>query len=215
MNVLIVTGGFIDFTFAKSYLREQKWNFVISADSGIEFCRKAEILPDMILGDFDSADQNTLKLFQEKCPDRILRFPAKKDETDTELAIMKAIEAGADHITILGGTGSRLDHVLGNIHLLKMALDAGAECCIVDPHNRIRMIQSHFELKKREQFGTYVSLIPFTSRVTGLSLTGFSYEVKDFTLNAGKARGVSNEIAAETAEIDLKDGILLVIESAD
>lgn len=215
MNVLIITGGSIDLAFAKIYIDEQEWNFVISADSGMEFCRKAEILPDMILGDFDSADPDTLKLFQKKCPERILKFPAEKDETDTELAIMKAIEAEADHITILGGTGSRLDHVLGNIHLLKMAMDAGVECCMIDRHNRIRMIQSSFELKKKEQFGKYISLIPFTPRVEGLTLSGFAYEVKDFTLNSGKARGVSNEIVSETAKIDLKKGILLVIESAD
>lgn len=215
MNALIITGGSIEVSFAKAYIQGQEWNFVISADSGMEFCREAEILPDMILGDFDSAAPDTLKLFQERCPERILKFPAEKDETDTELAIMKAIEMGADHITILGGTGSRLDHVLGNIHLLKMGMDAGVECCIVDRYNRIRMIQTSLEMQKKEQFGEYISLIPFTPQVDGLTLSGFAYEVKDFTLTSGKARGVSNEIVADTGRIDLKDGILLVIESVD
>lgn len=215
MDVLIVTGGSIDASFAKQYIEKRKWGFIISADSGMEFCREADILPDMLLGDFDSAKPETLAYFRERCPERIRTFPSQKDETDTELAIKKAIEAGAEEITILGGTGSRLDHVLGNIQLLKIALDAGVDCLIVDAHNRLRMIDKGLELKKSEQFGHYVSLIPFTPRVTGVTLTGFFYPLNDFTLTNGKALGVSNEITEEKAVIDLKDGILLVIESDD
>lgn len=215
MNILIITGGSIDASFAKQYIGERKWDFIISADSGMEFCHEADILPDLILGDFDSARPETLAFFKEKCPGNIRTYPAQKDETDTELAILKAVEAGAQEITILGGTGTRLDHVLGNIQLLKMALDAGVDCRIVDAHNRIRMIDKRLELERSGQFGRYVSLIPFTPRVDGLTLTGFAYEVEDFTLMNGKARGVSNEIAAQKAVIDLKDGILLVIESDD
>ena len=215
MDVLIVTGGSIDASFAKQYIEKRKWDLIISADSGREFCCQAGILADMLLGDFDSAKPETLAYFTERCPERILTFPSQKDETDTELAIIKAIEAGAAKITILGGTGSRLDHVLGNIQLLKIALDAGVECLIVDAHNRLRMIDKGLKLKKAEQFGHYVSLIPFTPQVTGVTLTGFFYPVTDFTLTSGKARGVSNEITEEEAVIELKEGILLVIESDD
>lgn len=215
MHTLIVTGGTIDIGFAKDYIRKQKYDYVISADAGMAFCRQAEILPDQILGDFDSADPEMLSFFKERCPERILAFPAQKDETDTELAIIKALEAGADQITIIGATGTRLDHVLGNIHLLKMALDAGTDACIVDSHNRIRMVQSSFAIAKEEQFGKYVSLIPFTPQVEGLTLRGFAYEVEDFTLTSGKARGVSNEIADDVACIECESGILLVIESKD
>lgn len=215
LHALIITGGSIDTAFAGQYVENHDWDMIISADSGMEFCREAGLLPDLLLGDFDSAKPETLQFFQERCPQRILTFPAEKDETDTELAILKAVEAKAEEITILGGTGSRLDHVLGNIQLLKMALDAGVKCMIVDAHNRIRMIDKALELKKSEQFGHYISLIPFTPQVRGLTLTGFAYEVHDFTLNSGKARGVSNEIAAKRAFIELKEGILLVIESDD
>jgi len=215
VNCLIITGGQIDLPFAKKQIETGNWDFVISADSGLNFCRKSGVLPDEIWGDFDSADPDVLRYFQEKCPEKIHVFPTEKDETDTELALMRAIEAGADRITILGGTGTRLDHVLGNVHLLKMAMDAGAECAIIDPHNRIRMIQGRMVLRREEQFGTYVSLIPFTPQVEGLTLRGFAYDVEDFTLECGKARGVSNEIREDTAVIEMRQGILLVIESKD
>ncbi len=215
VNCLVITGGQIDLLFAKKQIETGNWDFVISADSGLNFCRVAENIPDEIWGDFDSVDPDVLRYFQERCPERIHVFPVEKDETDTELALMRAIKAGADRITILGGTGTRLDHVLGNLHLLKMAMDAGVECVIVDPNNRIRMIQERMVLRKEEQFGTYVSLIPFTPEVKGLTLRGFAYEVEDFTLESGKARGVSNEICEDTAVIEMRQGILLVIESKD
>ncbi len=215
MNVLIITGGSIDVSFAKQYMESRKWDFIICADSGMEFCRSEGILPDILLGDFDSAKSGTVEYFKHLCPERMLTFPAQKDETDTELAILKALEAGAKDITILGGTGSRLDHVLGNIHLLKMALDAGVNCMLVDAHNRIRMIRGRLELQRAQQFGRFVSLIPFTPQVSGLTLRGFAYEVENFVLAGGKARGVSNEIIAKKAVIELKEGILLVIESDD
>jgi thiamine pyrophosphokinase len=215
MKALIITGGSIDIDFAKNYIKSQKWDYVISADSGMNFCKKADFLPDLLLGDFDSADAETLSYYRTHCPQRMQTFPAKKDETDTELAILKAIEKKADEITVLGATGSRLDHVLGNIQLLKMALDAKVDCLLVDAHNRIRMIDGSLQLNRDTQFGRYVSLIPFTPQVEGLSLHGFAYELDDFTLKSGNARGISNEIAAEQAFIQLKKGILLVIESDD
>ncbi len=212
---LIITGGHIDLPFAEKQIRQERWDRILCADSGLDFCRRAGLLPDVILGDFDSADPEALLYFRERCPERILTFPSQKDETDTELALQYAIREGAERITVLGATGTRLDHVLGNIHLLKQAMDAGTECCLLDAHNRIRMIRAGLVLRRDRQFGRYVSLLPFTPEVEGLTLTGFAYDVHDFTLTAGKARGVSNEIREEEARIELKSGILLVIESAD
>ena len=86
---------------------------------------------------------------------------------------------------------------------------------IVDAHNRIRMVDGQIMLQKSDQFGKFVSLIPFTPEVTGITLKGFAYEVENFTLVSGIARGVSNELEAETASITCQNGILLVIESRD
>lgn len=214
-HILIISGGSIDADFARRYLAEKTFDMIISADSGMEFCRKAGILPDLILGDFDSASSGTLSFFEKECPDRIEAFPAKKDWTDTELALMRALDEGADQITILGATGTRLDHVMGNIHLLKKALDAGVQAILVDANNRIRMTDSSVQLLKKEQFGKYVSLIPFSPQVTGVTLKGFAYGLDNFTLQWGKTLGVSNEIQDEEALISLTEGILLVMESHD
>ncbi len=205
----------MDLPFAKKYVASQTWDQVIAADSGLRFCVETEIMPDVILGDFDSAAPDDLLYFERRAPERIRRFPREKDETDTELAVTCALEAGAGRITVLGGTGCRVDHMLGNIHLLYRILEEGAEGFLVDPYNRIRLIRKSLTLRREEQFGTYVSLVPFTSVVEKLSLTGFAYEVEDFTLRSGTSRGISNEIRAEEAIIAFREGILLVTESRD
>src|SRR5699024_9694989 len=110
-HVLILSGGRIDPEFARDYLKDKHYDLIISADSGIDFCRQAELMPDVILGDFDSASPQAMAFYKGECPERIETFPARKDWTDTELAVRKALEAGAGQITVLGATGTRLDHV--------------------------------------------------------------------------------------------------------
>ena len=98
----------------------------------MKFCHTAGIQPDLILGDFDSVDDASYTYFKETCPERMEQFPTHKDETDTELALLRAIAAGADAVTMIGATGTRIDHLLGNIQMLKLALDRGVSCQIVD-----------------------------------------------------------------------------------
>ena len=121
--------------------------------------------------------------------------------TDTEFALRLAISMGAECITVLGGTGSRLDHVLGNIELLGIGLELGVEIELLDANNRIRMTDHGMVLKKEEQFGKYVSLIPYTAQVEHLYLAGFKYPLADYCLKGFCSIGVSNEITEEQAEI--------------
>lgn len=188
---------------------------VIAADSGLEFCGRNHILPDIAVGDFDSVREITLSRFKEKEGIVWYELNPEKDDTDTEFAIRKAMELGAEKITILGGTGSRLDHVLGNIELLGIGMEAGVPIELVDGHNRIRMRKTGITLKKRGQFGKYVSLIPYTDCVEHLYLTGFKYPLEDACLRGFCSLGVSNEIVDKEAEIRFEGGILLVIESRD
>ena len=138
-----------------------------------------------------------------------------KDDTDTEFAIRQAMELGAKEIVILGGTGTRLDHVLGNISLLGIGLKEGISIQLVDVHNRIRMIDKSLQLRKDKQFGNMVSLVPYFGAVKGLNLKGFKYPLQDFTMGGFSSLGISNEIVDEVAEINFAEGYLIVIESRD
>ena len=98
-----------------------------------------------------------------------------------------------------------------------LARKKGVSCIILDAYNRIRLMDGVVHLKKSEQYGKYVSLLPLTTEVTGVELRGFKYELTDYTFTStGSAGlGVSNEIIEDIAEIRVKSGIFVLIESRD
>ena len=214
-HFVIISGGTIDDSFADRWFEEEKPDAVIAADAGMEYLYRNHRVPDVIVGDFDSVGTEALAYFKTLPGVAIQKLIPEKDDTDTESAIRLAIRRGAERITLLGATGTRLDHVLGNIELLGIGLKAGIPIQICDAHNRIRMIDSGVSLSKDSQYGKYVSLIPYTQEVTGLTLTGFQYPLDGYTLRGFCSLGVSNEITEETAQISFKDGILILIESRD
>ncbi|MDE7311814.1 MAG: thiamine diphosphokinase [Eubacterium sp.] len=215
MKTLLVTGGTVDASFAVSYIRQQKFDYMIAADSGIHFFIQARLRPDEVLGDFDSADPSQLEALRKDPGIIFHQYQPEKDAVDTELALMLALEKNSSEIHILGGMGTRLDHMLGTVRLLGFALERGVPCYMVDPHNRIRLIKERTVLTKAGQYGNYVSLIPLTMQVSGVTLTGFRYPLHNYTLDGFTSLGISNEIEQEEAVIALSDGILILVEARD
>ncbi len=213
MKTLIITGGKHNIDFTKEYLKKYSFDLIIAVDSGLEIVDKLNIKPDIIVGDFDSVDKNILRKY-EKEEIKIITLNPIKDLTDTNEAINIAIEKKSNDIVILGGIGSRIDHTISNIHILKEALDKNIRCIIINENNNIELINKKIILKKNENF-KYVSLIPLTSVVTGVSLKGFKYELNNSTMEIGKSIGVSNEQIKDLATIEIKDGILILIQSKD
>lgn len=212
---LVVSGGSIDDVFACRVIEEEKPDAMIAADKGMDFFYRNQIHPDFIIGDFDSAECESLSYFRKQGDASIKELMPMKDDTDTEAAIRYAIAQGAEEITLLGATGSRLDHVLGNIELLGIGLTNGVPIMMLDAKNRIRMIDKGISIKKSEQYGTYVSLLPYTECVERVTLRGFKYSLHEETLRGFCSLGVSNEIEDDIATIDFEKGIMLVIESQD
>lgn len=212
---VVISGGKIEDDFACEILRQQSPAVIIAADSGMEFLYRNSIRPDVIVGDFDSVHSEALSYFRQQSGIRFHELIPEKDDTDTESAIRLAISMGAEEIILLGGTGSRMDHVLGNIELLGIGMNAKVPITMLDSHNRIRMIRQNMTLQRDGQFGKYVSLIPYTEQVEHVYLRGFKYPLEDYCLRGFCSIGVSNEIVEKEAEIAFDGGILLVIESKD
>lgn len=214
-RVLIVSGGSIDDAFVLDLLRKNRYETVIACDSGMEFFRRNGLYPDLILGDFDSADRNTVDYFKEQTEVRLEQFPAQKDWTDTELAVRRGLELEPEHIDLVGATGTRLDHVLGNLQLLALGLEAGVSIFLMDANNRIRLADRPFKLKKSEQYGDFISLIPYGGEVSGLTLKGMKYPLEGAILRQDVSLGISNEIVDDEALISFEKGKLYVMETKD
>lgn len=173
------------------------------------------MIPNHIVGDFDSVDAEILKFYQNKTQVIFHKYNPEKDNTDTDIALQLAIQLNSSTITIMGALGKRMDHALSNIHILNETLEAKIPCQIVDTYNKIYLVKNNITLYKNRTYGKYISLIPLTSTVEGLTLTGFKYLLNNDSLSIGKSLGVSNEIVEDVARIELKEGILIVIESRD
>lgn len=184
---------------------------LIAADSGAEFLREIGIIPDFILGDFDSVSEDTLAFFNGKC--EILKYDAVKDFTDTEAAFYKAREFHPETYILFGCTGNRLDHLLGNLSFLEVALDEGKEAFILDDHNKIYLVDRPVSIRK--DFGDFISFQGFRGDVTDFTITGARYGLSGYTLRMGDPRTVSNEFQDEEIGVSFTSGKVLVIKSKD
>ena len=219
-NTLIITGGTINIEFAKKYLNENEFTKIIAVDGGLHAADKLAVIPDYIVGDFDTVSPLLLYKYENMENVEIIRYRPEKDFTDTYIAMQKAIEENSFSIHILGGMGGRFDHTLANIQLLQYALHKGIEAVLVSPKNRVRLLgdkRRSIILRREETPYKYISLVPISESVKSVTTTGMKYNVKkfDFYIDKNISMGVSNELKNDEAEIHIASGELLLIESND
>lgn len=214
LKTIIVSGGDINKNFLEKLNLKNKFNNIIASDKGLEMLDKCNIKPNYIIGDFDSLNEKVLNKYIDDETVKIIKLNPEKDYTDTHMALKLAIELKSTDITIIGAIGSRLDHTLANINILKEALEKKVACRILNENNNITLIDKNTTIKKEEEY-PYISLIPLTTKVTGVTLNGFKYPLDNATMKIGKSIGVSNEQIEDNATIKLEEGILIIIKSKD
>lgn len=212
IKTLIVTGGKINKSFLKKYLEKEKFDNILAVDKGLEFLDELNILPNYIIGDFDSVNKNILKKYLNKKEVQIHKFESEKDYTDTNLAIKLAIKLKSKEIVILGAIGTRIDHTIANVSILCETLNKNIDTKIIDEYNKIQLINKKLEIKKEYR---YLSILPLTNKVEGITLKGLKYNLDNYTLEIGSTIGISNEQIETKATIEIEKGILIVIQSKD
>lgn len=211
MKAAVVCNGAVDTSdTVKSYVTAAE--LVICCDGGARLCKALGVAPDIVAGDFDSADIELIKDFEENGAE-IIRVPCEKDFTDCELGVRLALERGADDITLVGCIGTRLDHTLANCHMLMLPLKAGVKARLVDFHNTIYLIDREIWLDTEK--GRILSLIPLTSRVEGVCTHGLYYALENAELTIGSSYGISNVCMEERVGVEISKGALLVILARD
>lgn len=211
-RILIFSGGSLNPSMTH-HVRED--DYIIGADRGALFVLEQGVRLDVALGDFDSVTQDQMERIQEQSAAFISCDPIMKDMTDTEMALDYALKQAPAEILLFGALGSRADHSLANIQLLKRSLDQGIPCTIVDENNRLRLISPRAPERLESSPYTHVSLLPLSEVVTGIHLEGFMYPLEDATIPLGSSLGISNKLLADYGLIQIKTGLLLVIESKD
>lgn len=210
MKTIIIGNGEIrDYDIIKPYF---EYAYVIVCDGGTRHSRALEVVPDIVMGDFDSAPKEDEEYF-DKLGVSKAQYPVRKDETDMELAIDLAIEKGSDEIYIVGGLGGRFDHSLANVHLLLRPVRSGIKTCLLDEHNIITLVYDVMDIYG--EVGQTVSLIPLSTTVKGITSHNLEYVLDNATMEMGHSIGVSNVMVAEHATVSVTEGVLVVIMSRD
>jgi thiamine pyrophosphokinase len=195
----------------------QAADLLIAADGGAKRLYAAGIRPQVLIGDLDSVDTETLNWLHESSDSccEIMRLPSQKDETDLELALLLARERLSATIDILGATGGRLDHTLANIALLSMDELMGCRVRLLDSDQEIVLIRANEPYTLVGQPGDTVSLLPFSGVASGITIQGFYYPLQNATLHASRARGISNILLHQQGTITLTQGFLICIHHFD
>ncbi|HEY5561143.1 MAG TPA: thiamine diphosphokinase [Clostridiaceae bacterium] len=211
MKVIIISNGEPPL---ESMLKDELVNssLLICADGGANCLYKYGIIPDILIGDFDSIREDILSYYEKKgCA--LIKHPVNKDFTDTELALETAKELGAKEIVFLGATGNRLDHTLGNISLLLSCLNSGLKAFIIDNKNKIIAVNKSTEIFGEP--GDLFSLIPYGEEVTGLTLSGCEYILNKYNLKLGSTITLSNTFIDKKVKINFEKGLLLILFCSD
>ena len=185
-------------------------DYIVSADGGLRYIRTLNLIPAMMIGDLDSVSAEGLQFIKEHNVDTI-KFPVDKDQTDLELAVQDLADKGFQHIIVVGALGGRLDQTLANIGLISLFAGRNITVELDDGCEHVFLIrEKHVLFGKR---GDIVSLIPICASAAGISTNGLKYPLVAEELLVYRTRGISNQMAEDTAEISITSGSLLCIHS--
>lgn len=203
--LVVIGGGSVAQAIPRDW-RDRR--LVIAADSGVDLAHRLGLEPTVVVGDLDSASAPGLHRARAAGA-TVERMPVDKDQTDFELALSAARSAGSSTVGVLGGAWGRLDHLVANLAVLTGPLTDGLEVEAWVGTSRVQVLRGSARVEGWP--GMTVSLSAWHGSVTGISSRGLRWELCDAELEAGSARGTSNELTADIAEVSLAAGCLSVI----
>lgn len=211
MRAVIVSGGEAPSkNLLKSILKDD--DYLIGVDKGCNCLFEYNIKPDLILGDFDSANANVITQFKLEGI-KTLEYNCDKDYTDTDLGYIKAKEAGADEVIFLGVTGTRIDHMLANVGVLIKAFNEGINAEIIDDNNRIFLINKATKFKGK--VGETISFHALSEVVKNVCIKDARYELLNYDMTLLEPRAICNEFIDKDITISFDSGLLMVIYPHD
>jgi thiamine pyrophosphokinase len=205
MHVLIFANGDLGHTECPGDV-----DLVLCADGGIRHAEMLGIWPDVVIGDLDSLPDGARNTLEARGV-RVVQHPRAKDETDLELALLSAVEQGAQRITVLGARGGRLDHELGNLLLLAHPDLRGIDVRFWAGRQEALLVAGERVLAGKP--GDLLSLLPIGGDAYGITTHGLEYALSNDTLYLGQARGVSNVFIDTRATVSLRSGLLLAVQT--
>lgn len=182
--------------------KENRFDLVVAADGGISNAERFGFVPDTVVGDFDSLPPDSQKRFPDT---RFVHLPSQ-EQCDLEKALIFCEKEGITAVTLLGATGNRLDHTLGNLSLFTR-YDGDLALRILTPEAEVFIVREHKELEGVP--GQGVSLVPM-GKARLVTTTGLKYPLSGETLAFGQREGTSNEFSSNHCTVSLTGGLLFL-----
>jgi thiamine pyrophosphokinase len=179
---------------------------IIAADGGAAHCRSLGVTPALIVGDLDSLSADDAAYWADQGV-QFSRHDRRKDETDLELALLRAQELGRKEVLVFGGLGGRWDQTFANLLLPAYQRLDNLQVAFWHKGLWIYLVRNRREIRGRA--GQTVSLIPVGGDARGVSTQGLEWPLQEETLTFGATRGVSNVMIGETATVQVREGYVL------
>ncbi len=186
--------------------------YVVAADSGAIHATRLGFAVDRLVGDLDSTPAELVTAL-EAAGTVVERHPTTKDQTDLALAIDVALALEPAAITIVGGHGGRLDHLLANVLLLASDAYAGVAIDARMGAATVTVVRGRRQLTGGVD--DLVSLLAVNGRAEGVSTEGLLFPLRAATLRPGSSWGVSNQLAAPTATVEVARGVVLAVQPGE
>lgn len=195
----------------KFALASQRSALIVAADGGARHALALDLQPRVVIGDMDSSTEDELSTYAAAGAE-ILRYPAEKNETDLELALMLVAERGAKWIRIIGAVGDRLDQTMANVYLMALPQLVLTDTRMVAGKQEIRLMPAGDHTLIGVP-GDTISLLPVSGDVRGITTDGLYYPLHHDTLVFGPARGVSNVLSETRARVRVESGTLMCVHT--
>ena len=186
-------------------------DIIICADGGTVHALAAGLTPHLIVGDLDSLPQDVQAVMRDRGVE-IQTHPAKKDQTDLDLALAAAVERGADEILLLTALGGRLDQHMANILLLTRPEWMGVRLGLAEGNQRAWLLRGPDALLLHGRPGDTLSVLPLTPEVQGLDIEQVEWPLHNKTVRLGTTLTISNVFQTESVTLRLKEGLALAIQ---
>ncbi|MEZ4637276.1 MAG: thiamine diphosphokinase [Caldilineaceae bacterium] len=206
--VIFVNGTVQEYAWLRERLHPD--DFLIGADGGARHCLALDRIPHVVVGDMDSIPPDVLANLEAQGV-AVERHPMRKDKTDLELAIDRAVREGVCEILLMGALGGRLDQTLANL-LISARRDWPVPIVLADGRQTLQVMRDGECFELDAPVGSLVSVVPLSQEVTGVTYSGLEYPLANATLQLGTTRGISNIVAQTPATISIDHGVLLVIQ---
>ncbi len=215
-------------------VKPAKCDYIIAADAGYKNLKIMGIVPDLIVGDFDSmhvdgvqgttGNVKDLDIYDDAEKAEYIHHLKKldldgvetmvidpvKNDPDMMACVRIGLELGIREFHIIGGTGKRIDHSIANLQILAFLADQGARGYLYNV-SQVTTAIKNTSVRFPDTMKGYFSAFSYSDHSYGVTEKGFKYIINDVTLNSLTPTGLSNEFVGTEAEISVENGTLILV----